>query len=648
MPVQFLKLVLRRGSMSVAAVAGLCVAVPAYAQNAKVYVANSANSRIQLVNFSPLSTTVINNDPNLLTKVRDIAIRDDGLSGAHLLVCDRNGGRIAFYANSVGSAQFIYDASVLIGPERPDGMSLDLAGNIFVMNSGQGSSGGVSQVWAMKRDPGCPNAGRPECLNGGYRAPLGLIDPNVRISTQFGGVPTLVTAELLPESLVAQSGGGLLSAGDLLVITNPGALIRYPAQGVGAAMAALAAGQVPAPVAPDTIIHPAGASVPLDRQFPVGAVPNGMAFGPTGELLIPVGDGRILIYGADGRRKSNGAGGFVDFATSGGQDEYKIAIGLQNGSHRALVTHQQRGELRRYTFNTDGTGTLDTVLPGFQFPVGVDVSNSTTVAAPAGPNVSVDATSVMSVKIEQVLLPGLVNAKVSTFPDPRESEQTIAPNLPLHRSLFLNELRADFPAIEIPAWARAFRIGNPTTGTPSFIIIEAQSNLVVTGLLDHLALESPILGYNPNCADPDITKQPFLFWAPDANDAPIVEGTKFIDVTTGCSSIRGLTRDLSYFIAGVRITQPMRDLSAQKLASLRQVITGSTCIANSTRRALERQMDRIDRDFVRNRYPQVIQGLQSLEAEVLQSPQAFTSCTVNTAGEIRARARSASFALGKI
>src|SRR5262245_6166249 len=312
-------------SVGVALIAATGVAS---AQHARVYVANSSNSRILLVQFDPPSTTVVIDDANRLTQVRDIAIRDDGLAGVNLIVADRNGGKVVFYPDASSTGQVIFDSHLVRGPARPDGLSVELAGNLFVMSSGQGSSGGASEVWTVKRDAGCPDPSRAECVSGGYRTPLGLIDAQVQISTQIGGAPAVTDATDLPESLVCTTTAGIFHAGDLLVLTNPAALVRYPAADVAAFLDALALGQTPAELTPQTVIHPPEASAPAGQRFPVGAVPNGMAFAPNGDLLVAVSDGRILIYGRDGNRRSNGSGGYVDFTSGEGQDEFKIAVGL--------------------------------------------------------------------------------------------------------------------------------------------------------------------------------------------------------------------------------------------------------------------------------------------------------------------------------
>ena len=622
--------------------------VPAVqAQQARVYAANSANARVLRVQFDPPSTFTAIDASNMLTEIRDIAIREEDVGGLDLLATDRNGGRIAFFGGATGPGQIVFDAGSMIGPERPDGLSLDLAGNIFVMNSGQGSSAGLSEVWVLRRDADCP--GDSGCLPGGYAGPLGLIDPDVMVSTYVDGQSVAFEADLLPESVVVQATAGMFEAGDLLVLTHPAAIIRYRAADLDGFMAALAMGQQPAPLTPETVIHPGGASVPLDRQFPGGEDVGGMAFGPGGQLLVVASSGRVMLFDADGRRRSDGMGGFTDFAAgNGGSDEYKVAVGLQNAMVRVFVTRQAQGTVLRYSFNDDGTGSLDSAVDGFQKPVGVDVSNGNAVSAPEGYDVIVEPTEVMSTRLEQVLQSGLVSGRVSVFPDPREAEESIPSDQPLHRTLLLSELRADFPPIEIPAWARAFRLGDPATGTPSFIVIEADNSALVSGLFDHYAIEEPILGYDIDCDDPDLTQQPHLFWAPDENDAPIVEGDVFIDVTTGCGTIRGLTWSTSYFLAGVRITESLPVLLSQKLTGLEETITASPCIRKQLSRKLLNEMSQAQRAFQRERYDDVIASLQQFETLVVQSPDDFSQCGENVAGELRARARSAEFVAGKL
>lgn len=635
-----------RRTVSVASAAWLVFASSANAQNARVYVANATDARVLQVQFEPPGTDSVIDDFGLLTEVRDLAIRDDGLDGSHLIVCDAAGGRIAFFANSSGAGQLIFDVQALAGPQHPDGISLDPAGDIFVLSSGVESD---RQVWAIKRDPSCP--GGPQCVPGGYRTPLGLIDPNVQIHTQIDSEPTTLETVSISESQVVLTTSGILQAGDLLVLTNPGALVRYQAVQLSAFLATLALGQTPAPLVPETIIHPADASVPLDRQFPGGAIPQSMAVGPSGELLVAMSDGRVLIFGTDGHRKPDGLGGFVDLvdlASSAGSGDYKLAVGLQDSKNRAFLSFRQQGVLRRYTFAPDGSVFMDSSVSGFLLPMGVDASNSATSTTPPGDDVVVSPSSVLTTQIEHVVQEGLITEIVTTFPDPREREQSIPPHLPLHRSLYLDELRADLPHIEIPAWARAFRLGDPNIGTPSFILIEADSNAVVSGVLDHLADETPILGYDPDCADPDVTKQPFLFWAPDANDAPIVEGAKFIDVSTGCGSIRGMTRGMSYFIAGVRITEPLKTLVQQKLNGLRKVIQTSHCIDPLVAFKLLNIEERAEKEFARGRYAKAIESLEQLVALVLQYPEAFAGCEVNVEGELRARSHSAIYILHKL
>lgn len=637
---------------------GSCVlaASSAFGQDARVYVADSANSKIYLSGFNPPGKTLVNTDAGALQRVTDIALRDDGLAGFSMIACDRAGGRLVFYSNAVGASVVIFDHAATAGPARPDGISLDRQGNLFVLNAGSDDiSGGSAQVWAVKRDEGCPNPDRPECSNGGYRTPLGLIDGNVRIQTQVEGIPVLLPAEALTESLVPATTAGIFNAGDLLVLTKPGALIRYRAADVAAFLNTLAQGIPPSPLTPDTIIHTSESSVPDDERFPDGVEPYSMAFAPSGELLVTVSDGRVLIYGPDGTRRTDSEGAYVDFAKLPHGEHSRVAVGLQDGKVRAFVTEPDKGELLRFTFKPDGTGVLDGIVREFKDPIGVDATNANTVTTQQGDNVTVAPTNVLESTFEKVVVPGSVQASVSVFPDPRESEQSIPDNLPLHRSLFLNELRADLPPIEIPAYVRAFRVGNQANGVPTFILVEGDSNVVSSGVVEHSGIAGSILGYEPACLDPDFTKQAFLFWAPDLNDPPIVEGMEFIDVSSACGgnrassiTIRGLTQNFSYFLIAVRITAPLPLVVSDKLESLHQVVAEGTCILPMIQRRLLSLIERAQRELAQGRYAVVSTMMRSLDSMVKTFPTAFGNCSNNTAGEIQARARSTDFMVSKL
>src|SRR5688572_6443547 len=161
----------RRVSIVSAVMTFACAVLPA--QEARVYSANSSNGQIVLVTFDPPGTTVVNTDANQRTSLRALAIRDDGVDGIHLIVCDTNGGEVVFYGDAAGNGEVVASAED-DGPALPDGVSIDSDGNLALVTSGPGNSGAkTAQVWVVLRDPACDGGGGGSCLPGGYRAPLG-------------------------------------------------------------------------------------------------------------------------------------------------------------------------------------------------------------------------------------------------------------------------------------------------------------------------------------------------------------------------------------------------------------------------------------------------------------------------------------------
>ncbi len=614
------------------------------AQEAKVFAVNSSNNRILAVSFDPPGTRVLNTDANQRASLRGLAVLDAGVKGIHLVVCDTLRGEVLFYENSLGKGQVISSGADPGHPARPDGLSLDFSKHAFLVSSGPGDSQQhVAEVWVIRRDP--QSGGSP----GGYQGPPGLIDREVEVATVVNDQDVNLPVEELEQTLAVKSSAGLLSAGDLLVLASePAALLRYPASAVQGFLDALKNGGVPAELTPDVIVHPPEASVAADRRFPEGSSPNGMEFSPDGNLLICALDGRILIYRPDGTRRDDGAG-FVDFAQGLGQGKFRIAVGPQDGAQRAFVSDRNGGEILRFTIANDGTGLLDaSVADGVQFPVGIATTTSNTVLTPSGTLVTVIPTNVFESTFEEVVTPGFTNASVLVFEDPREKEASVPEGEPLHRALSLSEIDAGFPAVEIPAYVRSFRRGDPELGIPTFILVVADTSARFDGLIDSLTNEAAVLGYEPDCDDPDLFAQQRVFWSPDADDPVIIEGPTFIDITVGCGTARGLSQSFSFFLFGARDTRPLSTIADSKLDSLVQIVTSSTCIRRNVQRALQRHLDKAIRSFEEQKFGNSILALQDFAAQVEKSPGAFLKCEDSLPAELQARALSAIFMLGKL
>jgi hypothetical protein len=623
-----------------------CLATTSRAQDARVVSANSSNGKILEIRFDPPGTTVLNTDASSRVDLVSIAFRDDGSAGVHLFAADHQRGQVVFYTGAAGAGAVVLDAGTPTHPKYPDGLSLDVHDNLFGTSSAEGAgSDKDARVWVARRDHTCAGG----CLAGGYAPTVGTLDGTVQISVSIGGVPTILTVEILEETRHAPIDSGILRAGDLLVLASePAVLLRYPAASVETFLGQLAAGQTPPEIEPDILVYPAAADAPPERRFPVGAKPTGMDFGPQGNLLVASGTGNILLYGTDGKRVSNSSG-FVDFTSGLGQGKFKLAVGPQNAAFRAFVADRNGGEILRFRFEADGTGTLDGVVTDPEFPIGIATTTASVVPTPAGKNITIQPTSLMQTTIENVLVAGMTGVTVVLFEDPRESEVNIPPDQPLHRSLRLSEIRADLPPdAEIPAYVRAFRKDDPVLGLPTFLLIVADTNVDVSGVLAHIIDEGQILGYEPDCTSLDPTEQPRLFWVPSPLEPPILESPTFIDVSTGCGTSRGMTRFWSLFLASARDTRSISEISSTKLTALGTVLDHATCVNNSLLKSLKRKFDSANRQFAHGKYANAIIDLQAFNALIVGAPGGFSNCAGHEAGELRARAESTIFMLQKL
>src|SRR5262245_19802470 len=626
----------RGNSVFILAAMVVLPAVPC-AQDARVVSANSSNGKILEIRFDPPGSAVLNTDAQARVSLQSLAFRDDGAAGVHLFAADKQRGQVVFYTGSMGQGTVVLDAATPGHPPFPDGLSLDANDDLFGTSSAAGAGANKdARVWVLRRDPACGGA----CLPGGYARAIGTIDDHVQITVPIGGVPTALTVELLEETRIVPFDTPALDAGDLLVLaSDPPALLRYRAAAVSSFLDVLS---------PEVFLFPSTASAAPERRFPAGAEPNGMDFTPQGNLLIASGNGAILVFGPDGKRLSRGTG-FVDFATGLGQGKFKLAVGPQGGVFRAFVSDRNGGQVLRFRIQPDSTGLLDGVVSDPEFPVGIATTTANVVPTPAGSGVVIRPTNLMQTTIEKVVHAGSTGVSVVLFEDPREREVSTPPGQPLHRSLFLGEIRGDLPpGIEIPPYVRAFRKGDPLLGPPTFLLIVADTNVDILGTLAHVIDESLILGYEPDCDAADRTAQPRLFWVPSPAEAPSLESPVFTDVSNDCGTTRGLTRSWSLFLASARDTRPTREIASTKLSALATVLSRAQCVDRRLLKALQRKLDSAQAQFQRNKYAATIDALRAFSTLIQGSPAAFANCSVNEGGELRARAESLIFILLKL
>lgn len=606
------------GSFLLAAVLGtisLFTAVGAHAQALRITAANASNSAVYDVTFSGSSgsISVLNSDANLHVSFRSLAFIANTQTGKiDLLVSDASRGEIVRYADASGAATPVFSAAGGSGPLSPDGISVDGAGNMFVVTSASGNTK-PAELWVFPRNPTLP-------AGAGFSAPQ-LIDRS------FGGR----AVQSLEETLIARTTSAASAAGDLLVLVgSPAAVLVYG----GADIEGVIAGA--GPISPvRTLISSA--------QFPAGVAPGGMDFWPTdSSLLITTATGTILRYSFTATTAIRGA----DFATGLGNGKYKVKTGVQASAPYAFVANNNGGEILKFGTPPAGGGAnpaLATVTSGVQRPQGLAASNLAARAAAtclesAGGcdlfgNVLKHSVSGLSTVSGYVIEDVCVVAK-----DPRITQFGTCTG----HTLPVSQVCAGYGNAVIPDHMCG---GSGSTGA-GFALIKSTTNSLDTAkgaLIANEAFAEGLLN-GPNAPCPKTV----LGWAPAADEGSIVEGNAMLELTGTCGSSSALSRGLSVWGVGLVLNEaalPGKNTTDSRVKfALTKYDALSATIALATiqpafRSTLSACIDTSRTYLDRKKYANAAAQLVSCDALVAANESAFSASTnnPNPSGEIRGR-----------
>jgi hypothetical protein len=586
---------------------------------------SSAPSSVYDVVFNPEGTTLLNADGGSFKSFRSaVFVPNAAAGGSDLLVADTVGGTIVRYTGPSGtppvSAAIVWSAaSNSGGPRRPDGLSVDAAGNLYVV-----SNSPRPEIWVLQ-----PSSAAP----GGYAAPM-LLD------CKFAGweVDSLVETVIVPSTLPAAVQTALaingIHAGDLLALVadndfDPGdkhervTVFSYSAASIKAFLSKPGYGIAPPAIAlreaqfPETSKH----SSPL---------PAGMDIWPAdGSLLISTNKGTILQFTLPATAYSAGYPPAL-WTTSHPTTFAAIACGTPPCPFQKLRTGMQTDNA--YAFVTQSTGSssgnilefavpLSTSTPygGFDFttPTAVVASNATTTSsstagspaglalAPAGEVLASTAACTSPAGcnptggLSNVILPGPAGVGPQGVHGNIIEQTCIVTDTRLKRdgtcpgNLSIAKQCPGFPANFIPPTI----CGASGPSANQFAVIQTIANGVddVPGILVQTQ-ESPSAVIPGTKITPDCT-QPgqVLGWSPrlGSDEGTIPEGAAVVDITGYCDKAGGSTRGNSVWTIGGQLspavastTHELVDFTNQKLVTLAQTIQSAN-IARPVKEALD-------------------------------------------------------------
>jgi hypothetical protein len=513
-----------------------------------------------------------------------------------------SGGGLRMYdaAGPASLGQFVsFDSAVAV--------DVDSSENVLAVND---DPGGADQLWMVPRNTATG------CTVAGYDAPVVL-------DSQVTGAFRLADVKFVRVS----PSGAFFAAGDVLVLVrNPGKIVRYTSHDVSDALA--------------NHVDAAETAVPID----LGAVePTGFALTQGGDILVATNGGQVLRFGPDGGSK----GTFASFAGSG----VDVATGLRGGVEKAFVTVHQGGFVNVYDV---ASGSCEGSVTGANSPVGVGnaslhVKGSVSTPASSTP-VTVAPTSSQQMTFEQVNAPGVTTGDVFIVCDPASGTT---------HTLTLGGVTRTIPDYVVAA-DDCSKCGVVGSGCPAYLVNVVGSSAGFYGFTVEHHIQEEALGFDTACYDGSgapSAKQPRTFYATDADDPPIVEGNSFTDISSGCGSNIGRGGSTSLILTGLDARTPTVVASA-KLTNLDLALNGKDACAGGlapfinqrTLHALGDLLQAATAAFNANDSTGAIDQLTSFIAavrtgkftECVKSSKCNSKCR-NVPGELISRAVSAQF-----